>query len=74
MRTMVLIASLFVLGCSGGGTGDSADEIVVEEEAEAIAGALHDALDKAAEVETILEQEKQELDAALENLEEAAAD
>lgn len=74
MRTMVLIASLFVLGCSGGGTGDSAEEIVVEEEAEAIAEVLHDALDKAAEVETILEQEKQELDAALDNLEEAATD
>ena len=64
MRFSVLIASLFLLGCSGGGSGDSAE--TADESAEDIAGAYHDALDKAAEVEAIIEQEKVDLDAALE--------
>ncbi len=64
MRFSVLIASLFLLGCSGGESGDSAE--TADEGAEDIAGAYHDALDKAAEVEAIIEQEKVDLDAALE--------
>ncbi|MCH8945026.1 MAG: hypothetical protein IH910_09610 [Proteobacteria bacterium] len=64
MKYTVLIGSLFLLGCSGGESGDS-DE-TTDEGVEDIAGAYHDALDKAADVEAIIEQEKVDLDAALE--------
>ena len=64
MRYSILIASLFLMGCSGGESDDSAE--TVDEGAEDIAGAYHDALDKAANVEAIIEQEKVDLDAALE--------
>ena len=64
MRYSLLITSLFLLGCSGGESGDS-DE-TTDEGVEDIAGAYHDALDKAADVEAIIEQEKVDLDAAVE--------
>ena len=64
MRYLLLITSLFLLGCSGGESGDP-DE-TTDEGVEDIAGAYHDALDKAADVEAIIEQEKVDLDAALE--------
>ncbi len=72
MRYTVLIASLFLLGCSGGESDDSAD--TVDEGAEDIAGAYHDALDRAEEVEAIIEQEKADLDAALEEAEGGGTD
>lgn len=72
MRYSVLFASLFLLGCSGGESDDSAD--TVDEGAEDIAGAYHDALDRAEEVEAIIEQEKADLDAALEEAEGGTAD
>ena len=64
MKYSILIASLFLLGCSGGDPDDSAE--TVDEGAEDIAGAYHDALDKAADVEASIEQEKVDLDAAIE--------
>ena len=64
MKYTILIGSLFLLGCSGGESGDSAE--TTDEGVEDIAGAYHDALDKAANVEAIIEQEKVDLDAALE--------
>ena len=64
MKYTVLIGSLFLLGCSGSESGDSVE--ITDEGAEDIAGAYHDALDKAANVEAIIEQEKVDLDAALE--------
>ena len=72
MRYSVLIASLFLLGCSGGESDDSAE--TADEGAEDIAGAYHDALDRADEVEAIIEQEKADLDAALEEAEGGTTD
>ena len=64
MRVSVLITSLFLLGCSGGESGDSAETSA--EGVEGIAGAYHYEREKAANVEAIIEQEKVDLDAALE--------
>jgi len=72
MRFSVLIASLFLLGCSGGESGDSAE--TADEGAEDIAGAYHDALNKAAAVEAIIEQEKVDLDAAVDAAESGQGD
>jgi exonuclease VII small subunit len=46
----------------------------VDEGAEDIAGAYHDALDRAEEVEAIIEQEKADLDAAIEEAEGGTTD
>ena len=72
MRYSILIASLFLLGCSGGESDDSAE--TVDEGAEDIAGAYHDALDRAEGVEAIIEQEKADLDAAIEEAEGGTTD
>lgn len=72
MKYLILVASLLVLGCSGGESGDSAE--TADEGAEDIAGAYHDALDKAEEVEAIIEQEMEDVDAAIKDAEDAADD
>lgn len=70
MKHLILVASLLVLGCSGGESEDSGE--VADEEAEDIAGAYHDALDKAEEVEAIIEQEMEDIDAAIKAAEDDA--
>ena len=78
MRYSVLIASLFLLGCSGGESGesgDSADSADMADEGEDVIGAAyHDALDKADAVEAMIEQDKADIDAALEEAEGDTAD
>lgn len=72
MKHLIIVASLLVLGCGGGESEDSAE--TADEEAEDIAGAYHDALDKAEAVEAIIEQEMEDLDAAIKDAEGDVAD
>jgi hypothetical protein len=71
MKYWILAISLFVLGCSGGESGDS-DEITAETAETAgaeVADSLNEALDAAANVEKVLEDEKRDVDAAVEDAE-----
>ena len=67
MRYSVLIASLFLLGCGGGESGDSAE--TADEGEDVIGATYHDALDKANAVEAMIEQDKADIDAALDEAE-----
>jgi hypothetical protein len=71
MRYSVLIASLFLLGCGGSESGDSAETVdeAADEGADVIGATYHDALDKANAVEAMIEQDKADIDAALEEAE-----
>jgi len=68
MKYWILAISLFVLGCSGGESGDS-DEAAAQTTGAEVADTLNDAQDAAANVENVLEDAKSDVDAALEEAE-----
>jgi ABC-type transporter Mla subunit MlaD len=68
MKYWILALSLLVMGC-GGGESDDAGEAVTEavEQLEEAADSMNEALDKAAEVGDMLEEKKEEIDAAVDD-------
>ncbi len=79
-QLLILLASLTLFACGGGDTGDAAEEAaeVVEEATETVgkdvADTMQDAIQRAEDVGAILEQEKADIDAAVEEAEEAATE
>lgn len=71
MKYWVLAISLLALGCSGGNSGDADEPASVGAE---IAEDLKDAQDAAANVETLLEDSKRDIDAAVDASEETDED
>ena len=61
----ILFASLILFACGGSDSAEDSMANPIDETAEA----MHDALDKANEVEAILEEQKQAIDQALEEAE-----
>ena len=73
MKYWILAISLFVLGCGGGESGGS-DEAAAESAGKEIADTLTEAQDAAANVENVLQDSKDNVDAAVEAAEETEED
>jgi vacuolar-type H+-ATPase subunit H len=77
-QLLIFLASLALFACGGGDTGDAAEEAaeVVEEATETVgkevADTMQDALQRAEDVGAVLEQNKKDIDAALEDADGAA--
>ena len=66
MKYWILALSLLVLGCGGGESYDAGEESA-ESVGAAAADAMIEAQDKAAEVGDMLEEKKEEIDAAVDD-------
>ena len=66
MKYWILALSLLVLGCGGGESSDAGEESA-ESVGAAAADAMIEAQDKAAEVGDMLEEKKEEIDAAVDD-------
>jgi len=76
-QLLILLTSLTFFGCSGGDTGDAAEEAVEEATATVgkdVADTYQGAMQRAEDVGAILEQEKADVDAALEEAEEGTTE
>ena len=79
-HVLILLASLAMFACGGGDTGDAAEEAaeVVEEATETVgkdvADTMQDAMRRAEDVGAVLEQNKADIDAAVEDAEGAATE
>ncbi len=79
-HVLILLASLAMFACGGGDTGDAAEEAaeVVEEAPETVgkdvADTMQDAMRRAEDVGAVLEQNKADIDAAVEDAEGAATE
>lgn len=79
-HVLILLASLAMFACGGGDTDDAAEEAaeVVEEATETVgkdvADTMHDAMRRAEDVGAVLEQNKADIDAAVEDAEGAATE
>ena len=79
-HVLTLLASLAMFACGGGDTGDAAEEAaeVVEEAPETVgkdvADTMQDAMRRAEDVGAVLEQNKADIDAAVEDAEGAATE
>jgi len=69
----ILVASSLLFACGSGDSGDSSEGQATDPINEK-ADALHDAMDRAQEVEAILEEQKQSIDDALEEAEASSPD
>lgn len=63
MKYWILAVSLFVLGCSGGEPDDSADADLSKTAGADVADTLNDAQQAAKDVEAMLEEKKEAIDA-----------
>ena len=70
---LILLASLALFACGGGESSDTAEEATETVGAE-VADGMHDAMDKAQDVEAILQESKEAIDEAVEEAEGAADD